>query len=148
MSTSQKLCVRCKQSKPVGDFNHATRAADGLQPQCRACQSDYYQANAVRHKRRVYERTVKMRALARQHVLTHLETHHCVDCGESDPIVLEFDHVRGDKVANISRMVSGGAELAAIEAEIDKCEVRCANCHRRVTHKRRIAADPRNPSDF
>lgn len=56
-----------------------------------------------------------------------------MDCGEADPIVLEFDHVRGEKADNISRMVHGTRSIAAIQAEIDKCEVVCANCHRRRT---------------
>jgi hypothetical protein len=57
-----------------------------------------------------------------------------VDCGESDPIVLDFDHVCGTKILEISRMIRGYA-WAAIWAEIQKCEVRCANCHRRKTSK-------------
>lgn len=57
----------------------------------------------------------------------------CADCGETDPVVLEFDHVRGVKAANISRMVSDLVGLGRIEAEIEKCDVVCANCHRRRT---------------
>jgi hypothetical protein len=60
-----------------------------------------------------------------------------VDCGETDPDVLDFDHVRGKKVCGISRMVGRGYRLWRIKAEIDKCEVRCANDHRRITKKRR-----------
>ena len=70
-------------------------------------------------------------------VAQHLQTHACIDCGEADPIVLEFDHVRGEKVEDVSRMVASGRSWAKIEAEIAKCEVRCANCHRRVTNARR-----------
>jgi hypothetical protein len=51
----------------------------------------------------------------------------CLSCGELDPIVLEFDHVRGDKVRNVTEMM--GTE--ALRAEIAKCDVRCANCHLR-----------------
>ena len=62
-----------------------------------------------------------------------------VICGESDPIVLDFDHVRGKKILNISRMVAQGHRWEQIEQEIEKCEVRCANDHRRATEKRRAA---------
>lgn len=55
----------------------------------------------------------------------------CVDCGESDPVVLEFDH-RGDKRLMISSAVNNyGA--SRLKEEIDKCEVRCSNCHKRKT---------------
>lgn len=53
----------------------------------------------------------------------------CVDCGLRDIRVLEFDHVRGQKVESIGVMVRRGYALEAIRAEIAKCEVRCRNCH-------------------
>lgn len=68
----------------------------------------------------------------------YLGDHPCVDCGEEDPIVLEFDHVAGTKEFPVSEGVSRMYSIKKIKAEIDKCEVRCANCHRRVTHNRRL----------
>jgi hypothetical protein len=47
--------------------------------------------------------------------------------------VLEFDHVRGIKVLDVSVMVARGYRWRRIESEIAKCVVRCANCHRRRT---------------
>lgn len=60
----------------------------------------------------------------------------CVDCGLSDILVLEFDHV-GPKLDNVSNLVRDGHSLERIQSEIDCCEVRCANCHRRRTAQRR-----------
>ena len=57
----------------------------------------------------------------------------CADCGLSDIVVLEFDHVRGHKAANVTRLANGGFALSRIRDEIAKCEIRCANCHRRRT---------------
>jgi hypothetical protein len=71
-------------------------------------------------------------------VRSYLMTHPCVDCGEADPIVLDFDHrPSSKKIKNISRLSVHGRSIKAIQSEIDKCDVRCANCHRRMTHKRR-----------
>ena len=53
----------------------------------------------------------------------------CVDCGEADPVVLDFDHV-GEKRGSVPRLAQFGHSLATLEAEIAKCEVRCGNCHR------------------
>lgn len=61
----------------------------------------------------------------------------CVDCGEGNPLVLDFDHVMGKKIMNISDMSRTCYSRETIMKEIDKCEVRCANCHRIVTAKRR-----------
>jgi 5-methylcytosine-specific restriction endonuclease McrA len=66
----------------------------------------------------------------------YLETHPCVDCGETDIVVLEFDHVTDDKVADINRMMHNTYSIKNIEAEIAKCEVVCANCHNRRTNRR------------
>src|SRR5205085_9607325 len=66
----------------------------------------------------------------------YLETHPCVDCSETDPVVLEFDHVRGEKSYNVSAMGWLALSWNSLLKEIEKCEVRCANCHRRKTAER------------
>jgi hypothetical protein len=71
-----------------------------------------------------------------QMVHVYLLDHHCVDCGNSDIRILEFDHVRGHKTDEISHLLSQGCGWRRIEAEIVKCEVRCANCHRIKTNQR------------
>lgn len=54
----------------------------------------------------------------------------CTDCGYNQhPRALQFDHVRGEKVENVSRMVLMALSWERIQAEIEKCEVVCANCH-------------------
>lgn len=71
------------------------------------------------------------RKLARAFVWDYLSHSVCVDCGEYDPMVLQFDHVKGKKKMEISQMVAQGYSIEAILEEIAKCEVRCANCHQR-----------------
>ena len=64
-------------------------------------------------------------------ILCYLQDHPCVDCQESDPRVLEFDHRDpATKRAPVSVLVAEGYGLDAIAQEIAKCDVRCANCHR------------------
>lgn len=66
-------------------------------------------------------------------ILAYLLEHPCVDCGESDPVVLDFDHLR-DKTKNVTAMLN--STWPRIRREIEKCEVVCANCHRRRTAAR------------
>ena len=68
----------------------------------------------------------------RVYVIDYLMMHPCVDCGETDLIVLEFDHQR-DKKYNIAKLITNNCSLKRLVLEIDKCQVRCANCHRRKT---------------
>lgn len=84
-----------------------------------------------------WNRQVTKREEARQYVTSYLESHPCVDCGEYDYMVLTFDHVRGRKKMDISQMVNQGYSLKAIQKEINKFEVRCANCHMKVEKQRR-----------
>ena len=60
----------------------------------------------------------------------------CVDCGYSDIRALDFDHVRGVKLADVSSMIRRGNGIAMVRAEIAKCEVRCRNCHAIATMER------------
>ena len=70
----------------------------------------------------------------RQIILDHFKSHSCIDCGETDPIVLEFDHRdSSDKKFTIANVVSHNLSVKILNEEIAKCDVRCANCHRRRT---------------
>lgn len=110
---------------------------------CKQCSREY-QAQRYRTDRPKMKRQIEIarrRRVAEKQIyrLRYLESHPCVDCGESDPVVLEFDHVRGRKRAEISALVSSSKSLSSLRAQLDaeiaKCEVRCANCHRRKTAK-------------
>lgn len=79
----------------------------------------------------------------RNFILQYLSTHPCVDCNNTNIIVLEFDH-HTNKSYDISNLVSKGYSIAAIQVEIDKCDVRCANCHRIKTAKERNSYKHRN----
>lgn len=73
------------------------------------------------------------RAALQAMVIEYLKEHPCVDCGETDPIVLDFDHVRGVKRQHVTYMISHQWGKQSVLDEIEKCDVRCANCHRRRT---------------
>lgn len=125
-----KICPKCSSSKDESLFHKSSRRKDGLTLWCKSCVAD---SNVARHslnpQKRVDRRT-RITQESREFVYSYLLTHPCVDCGNTDPRVLEFDHVRGEKKASISELVRTRHSLKAIKLEIDKCEVRCANCHR------------------
>ena len=63
----------------------------------------------------------------------------CADCRQTfDPICMDFDHRPTErKLGKVSTMISAGVSMAVIEAEIAKCDLVCANCHRIRTFRKR-----------
>jgi hypothetical protein len=129
-------CPRCDQDLPAGRFD---RSPSGRwSSYCKACLSLYchhhYVANAKRHNARRGTARQRYRIRNRAFVHEYLRTHPCVDCGEADPVLLEFDHVDPkSKKAEISKLSAEGRGLVQIQREMALCVVRCAHCHRRRT---------------
>lgn len=93
---------------------------------------------AVTPQHKAYMRA--RRDAAKEWVRVYKSLSPCVDCGEDDPIVLDFDHREPHKKSfNISAAIcrGSGISLEKLEFEVEKCDVRCANCHRRRTHHQR-----------
>lgn len=100
-------------------------------PATRNYHAEWYEVNKVKRRKQIHDRRALMREVGKAYVREYLESHPCVDCAEDDVVVLDFDHVRGVKKHMVSWLVANGYTVKAIQDEIDKCEVRCANCHRR-----------------
>jgi len=62
-----------------------------------------------------------------------LQDSECAHCGEDDPLVLEFDHLH-EKRADISALIRSSCPWRTVLRELEKCDVVCANCHRRKTN--------------
>jgi hypothetical protein len=102
---------------------------------CRPCHAAYKQEHYEKHKDRyVAQAGRRKRTLAHEradYLLDFFSERSCVDCGEGDPLVLEFDHLANKKF-NIAKGLRDRPWQAVLD-EIAKCEVVCANCHRRRT---------------
>lgn len=107
----------------------------------RAYQREYhkrhYLNNLDKYKNKAKRWNRSQRRWAREFIYRVKRLSKCVDCGESDTRVLDFDHVIGKKVANVSDLVNGSYSIEKIKEEIRKCEIRCSNCHRIKTMERR-----------
>jgi hypothetical protein len=129
-----KCCGTCKDVKELGEFNKNKSKKDGYNTICRTCSNarskKYYDEAGEYHKKQVIERNKRIINENRKKLFNYYKTHPCVDCGESNPIVLELDHINPDeKFKDVSNLMNGYC-WNTIEKEIEKCEVRCANCHR------------------
>src|SRR5688500_9382220 len=86
-----------------------------------------------------------MRDEKREVVWQYCKFHPCVDRGESDPLVLDFDHLREKRKA-VSILIWSNRSLKYIQEEIAKCEVRCADCHRRRRQSKWVGTNGRTQS--
>lgn len=131
----KKICSGCGQERDAErDFSWKYKDRGIRNTRCRICQSQvskqHYKNNKQSYVNRTRVRDVLVTEDNRRKLAEYFSCHPCVDCGEADISMLDFDHVRGKKSDEISRMMSIGCSWSTIEAEIAKCEVRCANCHR------------------
>ena len=102
-----------------------------------AASKRHYEANKAKIKARSSRWSKKQRKKNREFIKEYKSNHPCVDCGETNPLVLDFDHVRGEKKRNISDMAHACCSINTIIEEMEKCDIRCSNCHRIATHNRK-----------
>jgi hypothetical protein len=115
-----KICWVCKQEKELLSFSKDKSRKDGINPACKICD---------------YKRSEQRYNYNRKMLWEHYKKNPCVDCGETDPLVLELDHVSGIKKENVSKLIGKKYSTKTVVDEMSKCVVRCANCHRRKTAK-------------
>jgi hypothetical protein len=134
----RRRCGRCGAEKPLEEFAWRRKAKGQRHNYCRPCHSAYHREHYLKNKQRYIDQAGRRkRAIAEvrfRYILEYFRSHPCTDCEESDPLVLEFDHV-GEKNFNVSTALRVRNWQSILE-EIAKCEVVCANCHRRRTARR------------
>lgn len=155
-----KLCTTCNTTKDVSEFYTDPCTKDGYNYKCKECRKaydrEYKKAYKLKHKDKIlaqarihtanYRNKVKKetgsypkdyrKAKLMVKVLAYLAEHPCADCGETNPVVLEFHHTDPNtKSGTISQMIRVTKNWQCIQEEINKCIVLCANCHRIVTAK-------------
>lgn len=125
-------------SRPVDDFAWRRKARGQRDNYCRPCRAAYKQEHhAANRQRSIDAARRRTKAVVEERVrylVAFFREHPCADCGEPDPIVLEFDHL-GDKEFGIAAGFRDRNRQSVLD-EIAKCDVVCANCHRRRTARR------------
>lgn len=135
---NEKFCTTCNKYKDIKEFRANKTKKDGYQHYCIGCDKNYqkqwYQKNKERLITKAKENNIKNATEMRQLVLNYLKNNSCVHCGESNILVLEFDHLK-DKKFNIAQLANKWKEN--LLSEMAKCQVLCANCHKIKTHEQR-----------
>ena len=129
-----KMCTKCEEVKEVTNFSIRRKDAKTVgtryQAWCKECYSSnhrkLYSENPAKYSR--WSRT--RRKVLMQRLFDFLRDKKCIDCGNTDSRVLEFDHRDPTKkVNNVSNLLYASSWKKVL-IEIEKCDIVCANCHR------------------
>lgn len=132
-----RYCYKCKLYKDILEFNYKNIKLNLRQKECKSCKyflnKSYVSRNKEKHLTNVKRNTKDKISKNREYIISYLQDKSCIDCGENDIRLLEFDHIE-NKEQEISIMIKD-SNLTKIKKEVEKCEIRCGNCHVRKTNK-------------
>ena len=104
--------------------------SDSDSAKLRSYNREYYQRNRQHLLNKQREKNRRFAESRRKWLVEYKKTLSCVRCGENHPATLTFHHRKGtEKSFEIGNIVSLGVSLKRVIAEIEKCDVLCANCH-------------------
>lgn len=128
----KKICPACKTKKSISEFSFNKGRPDGLSGDCKTChriiRKEYYDNNRKKECNRVKSRKIYLKKWFDK----LKKTLKCERCPESDSVCLDFHHKNPDeKEINLCNATNNGWSRKRILKEIEKCNVLCANCHRK-----------------
>ncbi len=131
-----KKCLNCGLEKELNSFRWKLKSKNLKKANCKDCDKAYdkkfHQNRTVEKKQQKLNKATSRLDEITEKICLFLMNNPCVDCGQSDVRTLDFDHQR-DKTRNVSELMNKWS-WETILSEIEKCQVRCANCHRIKTH--------------
>lgn len=139
-----KLCSKCGENKPESNFYIRDKRTGRLHAQCKQCYSQqraksyrqHYQKYKATYRVNAQRRRQRLRDEFRKNMIAYADGKYCIDCGETDSVTFEFDHIDpATKSFNVSQAVRLGYSWEKVLEEIKKCQIVCANCHKRRSAK-------------
>ncbi len=124
----------CKDTKALDEFADNGRRKDGKQSQCKPCQKAYRREHYLNNRQKYIDKAAVWRKKQMHMLRQYKSDKGCALCDESHPAALDLHHIGDDKLFNVSSMV-GHVSNETLMAEVEKCEVICANCHRKLHYK-------------
>lgn len=99
----------------------------------KAYRRDYYHRNKEKEKARITKTNKIRKDLIREWLDDYKSNKKCLRCDESHIGCLEFHHRDPKfKEVEIAQAVRIGWSIERIKEEIEKCDILCANCHRKL----------------
>ncbi len=135
--TGERTCTGCGITRPLALFSMRSSSTGLRLRRCKMCHRAYsrahYFANRERYLKKAAQHNMLDRDRLRDQVIRFLRAQVCIDCGETDTLLLDFDHRdRALKVSTVADLIRRRSRRAMFE-EMAKCDIRCVRCHRRRT---------------
>lgn len=127
-----KMCTSCKTEKVSSEFNFRYKKEGIRSASCKSCQKNWKDAHYRNNKKQYFERNKETSVRKRAWMFEYKTQLSCEMCGEKHPAVLDFHH---KEPSGKSFTVSEGflrVSKKKLLDEISKCQVLCANCHRKL----------------
>lgn len=130
-----KTCIKCFKNKEETGFALRNKTNGLRHNSCKECHKEFSKKHYVENKSKYKKKSNDNRKKLYKYCNALKESTPCTDCKLKYPhYIMDFDHLR-DKKFNISRITCG---LETLKKEIEKCEIVCANCHRKRTYMRKL----------
>lgn len=127
----KKHCPGCNQNLTLINFAFKNKAKGTYQTYCNVCRKTIAKHSYERHKKNVVAAVQQRKKNVREKFREYKTSLKCIKCGEGESACLDFHHLDAKlKDFAVSQMYDQSWSM--IKAEIDKCVVLCANCHRKV----------------
>lgn len=127
-----KKCSHCRVEKPDEDFALKSRKTGRRTSICKPCYKLYQRKHYKENKEQYYARNQRQREKARK-VLADFKSVGCKYCDEQERVALDCHHTKGDgsNERRVGKLANTG-QTKQLKKELKKCEVVCANCHRKL----------------
>lgn len=134
-----KKCTICGKEKDEKEYYYRNKKAERLHAQCKECYrvkrrkiwKEYYNKHGSKYRENAVMRNRELKIILRSRMYDYLQGKSCEKCGISDPRVLEFDHIDPKtKDFSIAKAMHDIMSWDKLLAEIQKCQILCANCHK------------------
>ena len=135
-----KICRLCNIEKPLCEYFLRDKVKMKYHSECKICSGqkrrskEHYEKYKKEYKQRAYKRNCKVKKENRIKLIEYFKLNPCIVCGETNPVVLDFDH-RDDTKKSFAISAGILKKWEIILEEINKCDVLCANHHRIRTSK-------------
>lgn len=129
---NEKECTGCEEVKLLSEFSNKKTASDGKHSRCKECTRQYTRNHYRENKEYYINKNERLKDRNKKFMEKVKSFSECCRCGEDHPACLEFHHVDpSNKKHNVSEMIGNTSSIESIKEEIRKCEIICANCHKK-----------------